>query len=419
MLHRGLSEAHDARIMYVDMNAFFASIEQQRRPELRGKPVAVVTHIGGAGSVLASSYEAKAFGLKTGMRLRDAWVLCPRLISVETDLHVYRAVHLQFMALMRDIIGDEVQARSVDEVACFLPRNWANSEHANLLAHQVKERIRNELGEYIKCSIGIGPNTLLAKLATDLQKPDGLVEISLENTTRILTPLDLTALPGIASRNAERLKRRNISTPLELYNTPIEVLRQFFGAWGQYWYWRLHGFEVDGTNEGLKTMSHQHALKEWTPDLERLHDPLTRMADRLTHRLRRNELQCKSVWVHASMVGMRGLHAERVFDAPCQSYPHILQTIEELFDGFPNPAPAPVRMLAVGFNNLSPSHNGWQMDLFGASKKEEAVSTALELVRSQHGFQAIQRGNVIVLDEKLAKEQLGFGRVKDIEHRGN
>lgn len=412
-MYRGLSEVQNARVVYLDMNAFFASIAQQHHPELRGKPVAAVSHIGPAGTVLASSYEAKAFGVKTGMRVKEALPLCPRLICRETEPGLYRSTHAHFMEIIRDVFGPEALARSIDEAALFLPPNWYGSEKAHELAQTIKRRFRQELGEYILCSIGIAPNSLLAKLATDLQKPDGLVEITLENTPEILANLPITALPGIAERAAANLRRWGIDTPLQLYATPATVLRQRFGIWGQYWWWRLHGYEVDSHSGPLKSMGHQHALKHWVHDRTELTNVLYRMADRLIHRLRRNEFQCQQAYIYVGLKGAPGFLRDQHFDIPTQSYARLLATFVRLFEELPAQTEAPMRRLSLGFNLLSPAQSGWQMDLFHNTDKEESLSLALERVRARHGFQAIQRGNVIVLNPALAKEQIGFGRIKD------
>jgi DNA polymerase-4 len=412
-MYRGLREAQNARVVYLDMNAFFASIEQQRNPQLRGKPVAAVSHIGNTGTVLASSYEAKALGVITGMRLRESFQLCPSLIPIETHGALYRSVHVQFMEILRDLFGPEVIARSIDEAVLFLPPNWYGSESAHELALKIKKRFREELGECIRCSIGIAPNSLLGKLATNLQNPDGLVEITLENTPDILSKLPLTALPGIAKRAAARLEAWNIHTPLDLYNASPVVLRQQFGIWGQYWWWRLHGYETDSHSSPLKSMSHQHALKKWATSRFDLTDTLYRMADRLIHRLRRNNFQCKYVFIYLGCKGGPGLLRDHHFDTHTQSYAQLLKAITRLFNEFPAQTEFPIRKISIGFDQLIQAGSGWQMDLFHDLDKEEGLSAALEKVRAKHGFEAIQRGNVITLDKAVTKEEVGFGRIKD------
>jgi DNA polymerase IV len=412
-MYQGLQQPVNARVLYLDMNSFFASVEQQNRPELRGKPVAVVSHIGPAGTILAASYEAKAFGLHTGMRLKEAKPLCPGLLCVNTEAGPYRAVHKKFMAILYDLAGPEVRPCSIDEAVIPLSLNWYGSDKAHALAHRIKERFRTELGEYIRCSIGIAPNGFLAKLATDLQKPDGLVEITLEETRNILSRLQLTDLCGIAERNAQRLGKIGITSPVQFYDAPVEVLRQQFGVGGQYWWWKLHGFEPDVGSGPLKSMSHEHALRHWAHRRDEIMPVVDRLSDRLIHRLRHNQLQCKHVGVAIRCNGFGSLWRDAELVASNQTYDELFSTIHRLWKELPEIPPGPIKKVSIYFNRLTPVDRGWQLSLFDDGRGER-ISLALEKVRDRFGFGAIQRGNVIRLDEKVAKEQLGFGRIKDL-----
>jgi DNA polymerase-4 len=193
--------------------------------------------------------------------------------------------------------------RSVDEAAITLPPSQQDSLHAHFLAAQVKELVREKLGVAIRYSIGIAPNSLLAKLATDLQKPNGPVEITLESTPALLETLPLTALPGIAHANAGHLALNGITNPREFYDTPADTLRSIFGIWGQYWWWRLHGYEADGNQNAQRTISHEHVLTHWLHRRSEGEAILSTMAERLIHRLRRNGFSCQSLSVSISSLG--------------------------------------------------------------------------------------------------------------------
>ncbi|HSI20585.1 MAG TPA: DNA polymerase IV [Verrucomicrobiae bacterium] len=412
-MYHGLRDSQNARVLYLDMNSFFASVEQQRNPNLRNKPLAVVSHIGPAGTILAASYEAKAFGLKTGMRMKEALPLCPQVLQVEVSSRPYREVHRKFMAILQELCGPEVRACSVDEAVIPLSRNWYGSEKAHQLAHAIKARFREELGECIKCSIGIAPNTFLGKLGTDLKKPDGLVEITLENTPEILSKITLTDLCGIAERNAIRLGKHGITTPLEFYSADPEFLRRTFGIWGQYWWWKLHGLEPDVGTGPLKSMSHEHALKKWAHSRAEIEPVMDRLADRLIHRLRHNNFQCRRVGVFFRCKGFGGRWFDADLTAGNQTYETLLSTIHRLVKELPEVPPGPIKKVGIYFGKLSPTGNGFQLGLFDDGKSER-VSSAIEFVRARYGFNAIQRGTVVALPENIAKEKLGFGRVKDL-----
>jgi DNA polymerase-4 len=401
--------------MYLDMNSFFASVEQQHTPAYREKPLAVASHIGPSGTVLAASYEAKAFGIRTGTRLAEALVLCPALLLTTTKPKLYKDVHNTFMAILRDMFGPEVQARSIDEAALYMASNWQTSEFAWDMSRQIKDRFRSELGTHIRCSIGIAPNSLLAKVATDLQKPDGLVEITLENLPEILGNLTLIDLPGISHRNAARLAIYHIATPLEMYATPLDILQAQFGMFGQQWWWRLHGYETDEFfgRPGLKSMSHQHALKHWLQELPEAKQIIGKMSDRLIHRLRRNNLQSGSASLYFSLLNHHHLEATIHFDSPTSSYATLSQATDHLLHQFPQKLPAPVRKISICFDRLSEYTNGWQPDLFSSSVKQESLTRALEHIRHRHGFDSVQLGSSLALEKGVADEQLGFGRIKD------
>lgn len=419
-MYRGLRETRNARVLYLDMNSFFTSVEQQLHPELRGLPIAVVSHYGPKGTVLAASYEAKIFGIKTGTRLREAFQYCPDLWCVPTTPGAYTEIHHRFMAILRDIFGPEVQARSIDEAAMYMAPNWQNSEWAWELSHKIKAAFKEKLGDYIRCSIGIAPNSLLAKLATDLQKPNGLVEITLATTPEILGGLDLQDLPGIAEGNSNLLIRHSITTPLALYEQSAVELYRLFGIWGQQWYWRLHGYEIDSSyfQTRYKTMSHQHVLKEWLYSVEAAGPVISRMTDRLIHRLRKNGFQCRSVSLYLNLKGAAGLFAEQKFDAPVGSHFQLLRSVENLAASFPKDLAGPIRVVYITFSDLVEEASGLQLDLFEDLERAVGISEALLEIRQRFGSQAIQLGNVVRLRPEIAKEELGFGRLKDRDPSG-
>lgn len=411
----GLQEARNTRVLYVDMNAFFASIEQQYRPELRIRPLAVVSHQTASGTVLASSYEAKACQVTTGTKLREAMLRCPDLAVVETDAIRYKSVHRRLHSLLVSLFGPEaVHMRSIDEAAIFLAPSLQVSSTAHALARSVKEACRIQLGEYIRCSIGIAPNQLLAKLATDLQKPDGLVEITLENLPAILASLPITALPGIAEANARRLLLHGITTPYEFATTPAANLQSWFGIWGQYWWWRLHGYEADSSDSSLQSsFSHEHILKRWLNRKQDGYPTLSLMAERLVHRLRRNHYACQGVSLSVSSVGYPRFIHERRLDAPSASYSLLVHTFRNLYEELPDQFPAPVRKFTLTLYRLSQTQ-GVQADIFGEQLHGERIGQTVEAIRLRHGFSAIQTASSLAASQNRSlKEQPGFGKIRD------
>src|SRR3990167_3280923 len=221
-------------IMHIDLNSCFATIEQQANPHLRGKPIAVAAYTTPSGCIVAPSIEAKRYGIKTGMRVKDGKVLYPDLIILPPDPWKYRNVHLALRKLLADYTYD-VTPKSIDEFVLDF-RNFSGSP-MHEKARDIKRRIREEIGEWLTVSIGIAPNRFLAKLASSLHKPDGLDEINKDNFLEIYGRLSLQDLCGIAQNNAARLAGAGVYSVLDFYNANAAVLkRAFHSIGGYYWY---------------------------------------------------------------------------------------------------------------------------------------------------------------------------------------
>ncbi|MFH1648871.1 MAG: DNA polymerase IV, partial [Patescibacteria group bacterium] len=187
-------------IMHVDINSCFATIEQQANPSLRGKPVAVAAFDSPSGCILASSIEAKKLGIKTGFRVKEGKLICPDLIVLEPDPPKYRDVHLKLRNLLRTYT-ENVIPKSIDEFVLNLEGYPAYKKGMFSVGKEIKKRIKNEVGEWITVSVGVGPNRFLAKTASGLNRPDGLDEINENNHVEVFRSLKLTDLCGIAERN--------------------------------------------------------------------------------------------------------------------------------------------------------------------------------------------------------------------------
>lgn len=197
--YNSLNKNGAALVMYIDMNSYFASCEQQLQKHLRNKPIGVCPYSGPNAVVIAASKEAKKFGIRTGMNASQCKVLCPDFEMVPTRPFLYRRIHVQIMNILRSYCdADSVIPKSIDEAVVDLTNYTYIYKDPIALARQIKKDIHNTVGAYITCSIGIAANVFLAKLATEIQKPDGLIQITLENIDHYLGKLSLTDIPGIA-----------------------------------------------------------------------------------------------------------------------------------------------------------------------------------------------------------------------------
>jgi DNA polymerase-4 len=217
------------RTLFVDFNAYFASVEQQLRPELRGLPVGVVPVMAETSSCIATSYEAKRFGIKTGTGVREARRLCPNISIIQARPEVYVQMHERAVALI-DTIAPVLQVMSIDEMECELTGRWREQNRAVDLAHRIKRAVNAELGVCMRVSVGIAPNTLLGKLASDMQKPDGLTVIAPDQIPAAFAHLGVSAINGVGPRMARRLAAVGIDTAQALFDAPRSLLHTVWGG---------------------------------------------------------------------------------------------------------------------------------------------------------------------------------------------
>lgn len=228
-------------VMHIDLNSCFASVEQQANPLLRHKPVAVVHSDAPYGCILAPSVEAKLWGVKTGMTLSEGRQRCPILISRIADPPKYREVHHRFATLLSDYAPHPL-AKSIDEFVLSLP---SRSDLVGVV-QEIKSRIKKDIGDYLRVSVGISTNQNLAKLASGLHKPDGFDVIDHTNYLDVYKNIELQDFCGINIRNEARLHKVGIFTPLQFYQASRQTLKSAFESiLGDYWYARLRGYEVD------------------------------------------------------------------------------------------------------------------------------------------------------------------------------
>src|SRR5438477_1895655 len=251
--------------LFVDLNSYFASVEQQDRPELRGKPIGVVPMLADTTCCIAASYEAKAFGVRTGTIVADARRLCPGIILVEGRHELYVEYHHRVVEAVESCLPVTAVC-SIDEMACRLMGRERPLLAAMELGRQVKSRIRERVGKWMRSSVGLATNRYLAKVASDMEKPDGLVALTLDILPEALRRLTLRDLPGIGARTEKRLKERGLHTMDDLLTLDCEQAGQLRGSvWGErLWHWlRGEDFEMAETAP-LNSLSHQPVL---APDM--------------------------------------------------------------------------------------------------------------------------------------------------------
>jgi DNA polymerase-4 len=284
--------------LFLDLNSYFASCEEQMRPETRGKPLAVAPMDVLTTCVIAANYEAKAYGVKTGVMVGDAVKMCPCLKVVVARPEIYVEFHHKILAAI-DTCVPVAAVHSIDEVSCSLLSREQHPTYAVDLAHRIKRAILN-VGCCLRCSIGLATNTVLAKVATDMMKPDGLVCIPKSELPEYLFKLKLIDLPGIGPRMERRLFMRGIQTIQQLCALSPQQLQAAWGSvWGARWWYVLRGEEIPMPVSRRKSLGHQHVLPPQFRNEAGARAVMIRLIDRAATRLRHEGLSAAAIlfWV--------------------------------------------------------------------------------------------------------------------------
>jgi DNA polymerase-4 len=375
------------------MNAFFASVEQQADPELRGKPIAVV---GGHGRtvITTSSYEARAKGVKTGMAIWEGKRTCPELIIVIGDNRKYTHTSTKINDIFRDFTP-EVEAFSIDESWLDVTRSLSIFGSAETIAYQIKARIRHSFG--ITCSIGIAPNKLLAKLASDMQKPDGLTVIKPEDVTRVLERMPIKELCGIGKKMERHLNMMSIYTCGELGRCDEGRLTRKFGIIGK----RLRemGLGIDnspviqyGEEDDVKSVGHSSTLERDIDDPTEIRRFLLQLSDMVGSRARRYNVSGKTVHLYVRYADFFSSWGKQITlknyinlsDEIYKAALSILDTVE---------LEQPVRLLGVTLSNLK--HQAEQLPLFEDERKRLFATQAMDKVNDRFGSMAVTFGTLL------------------------
>ena len=263
--------------LYLDLNSYFASVEQQLQPKLRNRPIAIVPTITDATCAIAASYEAKSYGIKTGTMIYEAKRLCPELICIQANHENYVTYHHKILEEIDKYIPIEIIA-SIDEVACRLMGTQHQENEARKLAIMIKKGIQKNIGKYIRCSIGIAPNRFLAKTASNLEKPDGLQVLYNTDVPERIKHFKLSDLTGIGKAMKNRLIKSGILSIKELYEISPKHMRKIWGnVQGEKFWYMLRGVEIAETKTTRKTIGHSHVLEpKWRPK---------ELAEKVMHRL--------------------------------------------------------------------------------------------------------------------------------------
>ncbi|HNY55692.1 MAG TPA: DNA polymerase IV [Chitinophagales bacterium] len=412
----------EARVLFIDMNSFFASCEQQTNYWLRGRPVAVCVYTGKYGCVIAPSIEAKKKGIRLGVRLNEAMKLCPDLVPLETNPDKYRTYHARIMKILKRY-SDDVIPRSIDEAVVDLTSYKNIYPDVVAVAKQIKKDILEEVGDYLKCSIGIAPNAFLAKLASDIQKPDGLTVIDHDNIDSVLKKLELIDLPGIGKGMSARLNKAGIYTPYDLrHSTPEKLKAACKSIVGLHWYHRLHFQEVDmQTKEEYKNMSAMRMVsKEQRKDVQNLQDIMMMLCLTLEKRMMKKQLFCKHVQFFVRYEDKAsyddGFRTEQPIQDGMELY-HILLERQKVFEQKNNLQEAIINHNTTSIGVVIGDfidEDILQLNIFDNSHiKTNKLRKTVYGIKDKYGPKTIKRASELS-DDDVVDDVIGFGNVKDV-----
>jgi DNA polymerase-4 len=396
--------------LFLDLNAFFASCEQQETPALRGRPVIVVQTLTDSAVAIAASYAAKAYGIRTGTLVREARRLCPAVVTVQANHRLYSDYHERILKAVDTCVPVE-KVCSIDEMACKLMGTERQIPVARELALKVKRALREQVGECLTCSIGIALNVFLGKVGSDMQKPDGLVVITKDDLPHILLRLELQDIYGIGERMEQRLHSAGILTVAELWNaTPLRLRRVWGGINGVLFHQMLHGVDIQPPSSRYsKSIGHQHVLE---PDLRTkkgAHDFAQHLLTKAAERLRRGDYYCRRLGVHLSWVADLGGWWDETDFHETRDTGFLLARLEEIWQRVPRTKPLSVGVVLL---DLVPADQH-QPDLFAAdTDRRQKLSPLIDRINDRYGRCSIGFG-LFPRDVRAFKCHAAFHRVPE------
>lgn len=428
-----MESVSELKWLFLDLNSYFASVEQQENPRLRGKPVAVVPADTPHTCAIAASYEAKAYGVKTGTIIRDAKRMCPGLICVQARHDKYVEYHNR---LIEEIVKYTPINRvwSIDELDSRLPPGKRTEAAARDVAMRIKRGIWTNIGEAISCSIGIAPNSLLGKIASDMQKPDGLVFLKPDELPGRLLELNLTDLPGIGKNMEQRLMRAGITSVEKLWNTSPKHARKIWGSvqGERFWYW-LHGYDFPHQETNKSMIGHSRVLDPSLRTEEKARLMARRLLTKAVQRMRRQNLYAGTLSLGVTVQGASYEHQikwrqEIRMNPACDPFT-FMQNLDILwgdmlayFEGcyhMPRPKFKKVSTILTGLREPEEITG----DLFAARtpedikklEKQEALSKALDKLQAKYQKETVTLGVPPKTLAGYVGTKIAFSRVPEQE----
>lgn len=395
--------------LFLDLNSYFASAEQQLRPELRGRPVAVVPVVTDSTCCIAASYEAKAFGIKTGTNVGEAKRICPQLEIVEARHDLYVNMHHRIVSAVESCVPVE-KIYSIDEMLCKLTGSQQQPEKAVQLARHIKQTIYEQAGECMRCSIGLATNRLLAKLATDMQKPDGLVSIAVSELPEKLYGLRLSDLSGVGKKMEIRLRRKGVNSVQQLCAKSEAEMLDLWGSivGARWWHW-LRGNDLYEAPTQRRSIGHEHVLPPSDRNDADSRAILVRLIHKVAARIRSLDYCAgkMTVWVQHINAG------DWSVNCPLGTGSDTLQMLALFADAWkdrPNKVPYKV---GVTLSDIKPVAEVTE-SIFESDQGRARLSKAMDSLNAKYGKHTVYPA-AMHSSKESAPMRIAFGSIPDPE----
>lgn len=405
----------EPQIIFCDLNSAFAMAEQQAHPSLRGRPMGVTNRVSKHCCVIAASYEAKNLGIKVGDRLDQALAICPDFIILETDPPKY---HFMYRALMRIMktYSPNIFMKSIDEGVIDL-RGTMNSVNKGRsledIGWEIKQRMRDEVGSWMKINIGIAPNRFLAKQAASWHKPDGMDRLDHTNLIDYYKSIKLTEISGIARRFQARLNAAGIFTPLEFLAASDDLLQRhvFHSIIGHDWHQRLRGFEADDIKTRLGTIGRQWVLSRPSTDDNFILPCFQYLCETTGKKLRYQGVDARGIVVWARFQNGDRWRLRQMFPDSFYTDRDIFRRAASLFNQ--RPKHMVVQTMGVTCYQLTPTARS-QISLLDDVNRDDRLTAAMDDINDRYGTFKLFAASTLA-GTKLVKQKIPFGSTKYFE----
>lgn len=409
-----------AEIMHIDLNSAFAMTEQQANPLLRGRPVGVTNRLNDYAICIAASYEAKQLGIKLGTRNGEAKVIAPNFVMRESDAPKYQYVNKKMQGIFASY-SPTFQMKSIDEgIIDFRGMNsLLKGRPLEDVAREIKQRVREEVGDYMKVNIGIGQNRWLAKVGAGFMKPDGLYTIDSSNLELVYGIMSLVELPYIKRRMQRRLNDVGIYTPLEFYQAGERTLSKqvFRSVNGHHWYLKLRGYETE-VEYGIHTVGRSYVLEHRTADPEEMATLLYKACMKVARRLRKNDLAARGFMLWLGYVrepawgGARGWHERKMYKTAAhradQLYARALELYNRSRKEFPDQT---VSSLGITTYQVEPVKADQPYLWEGEDARWDRIEAAMNAINDRYGELRVVPASVMKSKNPM-KDKIPFGTVR-------